>query len=401
MVNKTIKVLLVIVVFIEVVYASELNLNSKRYILYNMNDNVILDSKDEHDEVSIASLTKIMTVIVAIENIDNFDEIITIKNSMINDIDWDVAKVGFKVGEKVTYNDLLYASILYSGTDAVNALAESIKGSRQEFVDLMNQKVKELSLENTHFSNVVGLYSKDNYSSAYDMAQILIYALKNNKFREVFETKTYILSNGKKIKSTIESYNKKMNRDISFIKGAKTGYINKSGYCLASIASLNGVNYLLITLNAYSDSYTVHIKDHIDAYNYYNDNYSYKYIVCDEDTIVSLKTKYAKEKTIDIKANTNIKKYLNNSFDKSKIEYDYFGNDEISYFLKKNTKLGKVKIKYNNEYIDEFDLIYYGALTFSLKDYLLDNKYSLILLIVFIILITYTKIFNRKKQLKS
>ena len=153
------------------IYAEELELNSEKYILYNMNDNEVILSKDENKKAYIASLTKIMTVLVAIENIDDYDKKVTITYDMLKDIDWDVTVVGFKTGEKVTYDDLLYGAMISSGADAVNALAISISGSKSKFIELMNNKVKELNLKNTHFANVVGLFDEENYSTAYDVSK--------------------------------------------------------------------------------------------------------------------------------------------------------------------------------------------------------------------------------------
>ncbi len=398
--NKIFKVLFILILFFDVVYAKEVDLVSEKYIIYNMNDNEIIDENNSHDETSIASLTKIMTVIVAIENIKDFDEKITITNDMLKGIDWDVATAGFKVGDKLTYNDLLYGAILPSGADAVNALAISISGNKDDFVKLMNNKVSELGLKNTHFDNVVGLYSEQNYSSAYDMSQVLIYSLKNQKFKEVFETKTYTYSNGKTTKSTIERYNSSGN-DISYITGAKTGYIKKSGYCLASTATLNDVDYLLITLNAFSNEKNVHIKDHIKTYNYFNDNYSYKTIVDINDIVVTLKTKYAKEKELSIKSNVKIDDYLKNDFDKSKIKYEYEGIDTISYFMDKDTKLGHIKIKYDDKVLNEFDLIYKQELNFSIWSYIWINKFYIILILIpvlFIIRVIQVRIINKKRR---
>ena len=110
---------------------------------------------------------------------------------MFDGIAWDVAVVGFKKGEKVTYDDLLYGAMLESGADATNALAILVSGNKKDFVQKMNEKARELNLQNTSFANVVGLYDKNNYSSAYDMAELLKYALKNPKYKELFETKTY------------------------------------------------------------------------------------------------------------------------------------------------------------------------------------------------------------------
>ena len=380
--RKLISILLVFISFISFVSASEVNLKSEKFILYNMNDNTVLMSQDENTRTSIASLTKIMTVIVSIENIKNYDKKVTITSKMLNGIDWDVAVAGFKVGEKLTYNDLLYGAILPSGADAVKALAVSVSGSEDNFVKLMNKKVKELGLKNTHFTNVVGLYDENNYSSAYDMAQILIYSLKNPKFKEVFSAKKYKYSNGKTAKSTIEHYNEKSKANISYITGAKTGYIKKAGQCLATTATLSDVNYLLVTLNAFSDVTGTHIKDHVKTYTYYDNNYSYKDIVEDDDIVVKLKTLYAKEEEIGIKAKVNIKKYLKNDFDKSKVRYVYDGDDTISYFTKPDTKIGKVTIKYKDKTLDEFDLIYKEALTFSLLSYIWINKWILVVLII-------------------
>lgn len=380
--------------------ATELDLYSERYILYNMNDNRVIDELKSHEEVSMASLTKIMTVILAIENETNYDKKVIIKSEMIDDIAWDVAVAGFKAGDVVTFNDLLYGAMLPSGADAVQALAHVVSGNREDFVKLMNNKVLELGLENTHFENVVGLYSKDNYSSAYDMAQILIYALKNEKFKEVFTTREYTFSNGKKTMSTISHYNKNSNIDVSFITGSKTGYISDAGYCLASTATLNGVDYLLVTLNAFDDVSAPHIKDANKAYTYYDKNYKYMNIVSKDDVIVKLKTIYAKEEEISIPAQYESEYYLKKSFDKKDLVYEYDGLNEVSYFTAKGTLLGNVKIKYNDEVLDEFELYYNEVLSFSLLSFLWINKLYVVIgiVVLFFLLFVIGACVKRKRR---
>lgn len=393
--NKVIFALTSILLFCNV-FAENLDLISDKYILYNLNDNKILMKKNENEETQIASLTKIMTIIVAIENITDFDEKVTITKDMVNNIEWDVAKIGLKSGDIVTYNDLLYGAMLPSAADCVNALAISISGNYKDFIKLMNNKVKELKLKHTHFENVVGLYSKDNYSSAYDVAEILKYSLKNQKFKQIFEAKEYVLTNGKKINSTLKTYNKKVGEDISYITGAKTGYIKLAGNCLASTATIDNVNYLLVTLNAYSNKKSPHILDATSTYKYFSNNYSYKYILTKNDVVVNLKTKYAKEKNIDIHSSQEYKYYLKNDFNKESIKYEYDGIKEISYFTKKGTTLGKVKIKLNDEILETFELIYNENLTFSIASFLWINKAYVIAIILFIIILL--KISKRKKK---
>ena len=391
MLKKMSSIILTLILLFDIIYASEVDLESERFILYNLNDNQVLMSEKENEEVSIASLTKIMTVIVSIEKINDFNEKVTITDEMIDNIEWDVSKIGFKEGEEYTYNDLLYGSILASGADAVNALAISTYGSYDKFINAMNEKATSLNMNHTRYSNVVGLYDENNYSSAYDQAKLLMYALNNDKFKEVFETKQYTLTSGKKIKSTMESYNTKNNDDISYILGSKTGYINDAGYCLASIASLNGVNYLFISLNAYSDDYTVHIKDHIKTYNYFNDNYGYKDLVNFDDIVGSINVKYSIEKKYDIKSPINIQKYLKNDYDKSKVSIEYIGKDNITYFTKKGTNLGIIKVSYDNNPLAYFDVIYNDSLTFDSFEYVRENGIYIIVSILVILLIVGVK----------
>lgn len=389
MVKKIISFVLFFFIFITGINAQNLDLKSDKYILYNLNDNRVLLEHSSNEKTQIASLTKMMTTIVAIENVKDYNKKVTITKEMFNDIEWDVATAGFKVGDKVTYNDLFYGAILPSGADAVNALAYSVFGDYDTFVKKMNDKAKELDLKNTMFENPIGLYDEKNYSTAKDVSKLLIYALKNKKFKEVFTAKNYISSTGIKMKSTIESYNTRNdNSNINYITGAKTGYLKKSGYCLASTAKINGVEYLLVTLNAFSTSGAPHISDATKVYKYYSSNYGYKDIVNKDTVVATVKTKYSKEKELKLKANTNIKYYLKNDYDSKDITYEYSGKKYVTCFTKKGTKLGTVKIKYQDELLKEFDLLYSQELKFSLLAFLWAYKY-IIVIIIFLLYVKY------------
>lgn len=374
MVKKIVSIFLFFFLSFIIINADEVELTSEKYILYNLNDNKVLLEKDSHDETQIASLTKIMTVIVSIENIKDYNEKVTITKDMLKGLTWDISTIGLKVGDIVTYDDLLYAAMLPSAADAVNALALSISGSYENFLIMMNAKAKELELNNTHYSNVIGLTDKNNYSSAYDISKLLLYALKNKKFKKIFETKSYIMSNDKKIDTTIIKF------DNEYILGSKTGFTTKAGRCLASISYSNGVNYLFVTLNNYKGGH-VYIDETINTYKYYDENYSYKDIINENDTVVTLKTKYSKEDNIDIKLDKEYLYYLKNDFKKSDLIYEYTGINEISYFTKKGTKLGKLKIIYNGNVIKTIDVIYTQSLRFSILKFIWINKYIIILLL--------------------
>lgn len=379
--------------FTTCIIASEINISSDKYILYNLNDNSVLIEKDSNDRTQIASLTKLMTIIVAIENINNYDDKVIITHDMIKDITRDISVAGFKEGETVTYNDLLYGAMLPSGADAVNALAISISGSLDKYLMLMNSKAVDLGLKNTHFSNVIGLTDSQNYSSAYDVAQILMYALKNEKFKEVFTAKSYVLTNGKKVNATVQRF------DNKYILGSKTGYTSKAGRCLASISTFDDVNYLMVTLNNYNKDSSF-IEETVNTYKYYDENYSYKKVVDKDDIVVTLKTKYAKEKSVDIKANVEYSFYLKNDFKKEDVKFLYEGRDEVSYFTLPGKIIGKAKILYKDEVLDSFDLLYNENLSFDYISFIMINKRYIISAGLVLMVIIISSILKRKKYSK-
>lgn len=397
--NRYFKKILVFLVSLFVlnlnVFAEIVDVTSDKYILYNMNEAEILSEKNSHEKAYVASLTKIMTVLVAVENIDDYSKKVTITNDMLKDIEWDVSVVGFRVGQTVTYNDLLYGTMLESGADAVNGLVYSISGNEKKFVELMNSKAKQIGLNETHFANPVGLFDVNNYSSASDMAKLLIFALKNEKFKEVFTTKNYNYSTGDKAYSTLSKYNENSSFDISNITGSKTGYIKAAGYCLASTATINNVDYLLITLNAMNGLSTSHIKDSLNIYNYYANNYEYKNLVDYNDIITTIKVKGSNERKINVKSNEKIDDYLRKSFDKKDVKYVYEGLNEISIFTPLKTELGNVKIMYDDKVLASFKLIYNENAHFGFFGFIWD--YKLVLLILLFIFYCFFRIYKVRK----
>lgn len=343
---KVLYVLIFLFSFIKV-SAFDFNIDSKSVILYNMNDNNVIYEQNSNEKVAIASLTKIMTAIVAIENIDNLNDKVIITNKDLANLNG-YAKAGFKVGDTVTYEDLLYGLMLPSGAEAAQALSNNI----DNFIDLMNQKVNDLKLKNTKFSNPIGMDSDNNYSSAEDLSKILIYALKNEKFKKIFNSSSYTTSNNLKLEKTTNKTSKIYNIDISDITGSKTGYTGDAGYCLATTATMNNIDYLMIVLGALKNPY--HLIDSTNIYNYYEENYSYIKILSKGQKLNTLKIKFGKNKTYDIISNKEIKKYLKNDTDVDKIEYIYKGIDTLTYKIKKGDYLGKVTIKYNNEVLDTY-----------------------------------------------
>ena len=375
-----------------------LEINSSHAILYNMNDNIVIFEKDADTKTYIASLTKIMTTIVAIENIEDINETVTIPYEGLEGlIEANASVAGFKLGQKVTYKDLLYGILLPSGADAAKTIAYYISGSEDNFVDLMNEKAIALGLTNTHFANTTGLDTDNHYSTVRDISIILKYALQNKIFKEIYTTNTYTTSdNSLTFKSVYSNYLNRFNIENKYIYGSKTGYTDKAGYCLSTIANYDGVEYLLITTNADGTSnYPLHIMDANMIYDYYTSNYHYLDIVNENDTLLTLNTKNSEQDKIEIKANETISKYLSNTITKDDLIYDYNGLNIIDYFTEKG-QIGTLNIKLDNEILATIPIIYNGGLSFSLIKFFINNLIIIIPITIILFIIILLKLRPKK-----
>lgn len=231
--------------------------DAKSIIIVDKSTNKVVAARNAHEREYPASTTKIMTLLVAVENIENFNDTFTMTLDITDPLYVAEASVaGFLNNEVVSMTDLLYGTILPSGADAAMGLAITVAGSEEEFVKLMNKKVEELGLKNTNFTNVTGLHNKENYSSAYDMAIILDAALQNDLCREVLSTYQHTTAvtpqnpKGILLSSTLFNYMYGDEPESAVILGGKTGFVNESGYCIASYGKGNSSQseYIVVTM---------------------------------------------------------------------------------------------------------------------------------------------------------
>lgn len=367
------------------VYADDFDITGEYVTLYNMNEDTLLYSKNDTKKTSIASLTKMMTTLVAIEEIDSLDKIVTIKE---RDFEGTVgySKAGFKVGDKVTYRDLLYGIILPSGADAVNAVVNNTLGY-DKFIKKMNETAKKIGMNDTSYANPVGKDDENNYSTSNDLAKLLKYALKNETFKTIFTTKNYKTSNGINLESTVNRYENILNTNE--IKGAKSGFTKDAGRCLASITTLNNVDYLLVVINSSTTSPYNAVKDTITIYDYYNNNYGYKNIINDDTFIKEIPVDFSKEKTYKITGSEDIEKYLKNN---TEVTYKYVGSDKVTFNTKKGSKLGVVKI-YDGDVLLATSNVY---LENNIEYYPIITYIMIGIAVIFVLLIV--KKINKKKH---
>lgn len=255
---------------------SSLNsLYSEHAILIELDTNILIYSKLADEKVSPASLTKIMSAIIAIEYYEDYDSLLSIKQSVLDTLLLENSSLaGFSANEKVTIKDLLYGTLLSSGGEATLTLANTIAGSEEQFVELMNQKAVELKLINTHFTNACGFDDQNHYSTVKDISTLLRYCLKNETFKEIFTTRRYYTNpsnthpNGITLSSTMFDNISDASLPTGEILGGKTGYTQNANLCLASLATINNTLYIFVSTNAKGNHTTspYHIIDAFTAY---------------------------------------------------------------------------------------------------------------------------------------
>lgn len=368
------------------IFATSFQITAKNVIMYNLKDDSIVFALNEKEKTSIASLTKIMTSVVALENIDNLNKVLTITAKDFENISG-YSEAGFKIGDKVTYLDLLYGALLPSGAEAVNALVNNTL--QDKFILKMNETAKKIGLENTSFENAIGKDNEKNYSTASDVAKLLKYALQNKTFKTIYTTKEYTASNGLNLKSTLMAYKNDFN--VYDILGSKSGFTSQAGRCLSSISNLNGTDFLLIVINADKSQKSNAVKDTFTIYDYYKDNYSYQKVITKDKSIIEIPIKLARQKTYDIKGTEEVELFLKNDT-VNNLEYKYDGIDLIDYKIKKGDKLGVISVYDGKELLYETDVFF--------EDDILFYQPLINLVVLFIIIIILIKIIFKKRKKK-
>ena len=377
-------------------------LHSKYYGVYDLTDDKMLFSLNSDVKTEVASLTKIMTVLVAIENISDLDDTVTITNSILNTVSWDASVAGLEVGDVVTYKDLLYATMLPSGADAANALAISIAGSIDGYVELMNAKADSLNLGDTHYENVTGLDEDNHYSSVNDVIKLLKYSLNNNTFREIYTTKSYTLTNGLKVSASINFYNKVMDLDTSLILGSKTGFTDDAGYCISIYFKSDDHDLVAVTLNAtrVNDNY-YNVKDAVDIVDFVNDNFGYQTVLNKNEAVTSIPVYYSNIDEYDVVTKDAVKVFLPDDYDEELVSFKYNGLNELSYKNSIDEKLGTVDVYYDDVLLTTVDVFLLSEINANYFKIIWAYKWYIILAIVVLyIIFSINKKSKKRKKVR-
>ncbi len=229
--------------------ASALTTSAKGAVVINGDTGEVIFGQNQNARLSMASTTKIMTGLLLCEY-GNLEKEITVTDQMVR---VEGSSMGLLSGDRVTLHDLLYGLMLASGNDAANTVAITVAGSVPKFAEMMNAKAREIGLENTNFVTPSGLDDENHYTTAYDMAILTKYALKNPDFAAAVGSKSVTLNYGNPpYKRTLTNHNKLL-KMVDGCVGVKTGFTKKSGRCLVSAVRRDGKTVIAVTLNAGND----------------------------------------------------------------------------------------------------------------------------------------------------
>jgi len=337
-----------------VVHASQLTNYAKSAILVEPTTKKVIYKLNENERLAPASMTKIMTLLLIMEAIDNGnislnDEVLISSNAA----NMGGSQVFLEANSKIKVEELIKSIAIASGNDAAVAMAEYIGGSTQEFVNMMNNKVKELGLKNTNFVNVHGLDEDNHYSSAYDMAMIALELLKYPnilKYTSLYEdylvkpdgSKTWLVNTNKLV------------RFYDGVDGLKTGYTGKAGYCLTSTAKKNNIRFLTVVMG--EDTSEHRSLDTTNMLNYAFANYKVNNIINKDDVITNVKVLRGVKDNINVYVKEEVNDVIKHNEEK---EYSY--QKEINTLkapLKSGDVVGKLKvIDNNNILVKEVDLV--------------------------------------------
>ena len=311
---------------LNIVYAADNDadapeISSGTAVLIDNKTNRVLYDKNANERMFPASTTKIMTAILVLENCD-LDETVTASYDALMSIPEGYVTAEIQGEEQFTVEQLLEMLLVHSANDAANVLAEYVGGSIESFISMMNTKVNELGLTNTHFTNPYGLQEDNHYTTAYDLAKIMQYCIQNDDFRRIAGSVSCSIPATNK--SGVRSYtstNQLILPDspnyYSYVTVGKTGFTTEAGRCLVSCAYRNDIELTCVILGGTlsDDGISSRFTDSISLYEYGFNHFSLKNIANPGDIITSIEVSNATpgSKSLDLAFVDSIHALVNNA----------------------------------------------------------------------------------------
>ncbi len=327
--------------------------NAKSAILIDASTGQILFEKNSHEKLAPASMTKIMSMLVIVESIEkgiiHWDDMVTASS---NASGMGGSQILLETGEQMKVEDMFKGVAVASGNDAVVALAEAVAGTTDEFVKMMNDKVKELGLKDTNFKNPHGLDDANHYSSAYDMAMIARELVKHEKvltFTSIYED--YLRKETSKEFWLVNT--NKLVRFYNGVDGLKTGYTTEAGYCLTATAKKNDMRLISVVMGEESNGLRTSETSSLLDYGFAQ--YKSTELVKQGDVVTEVQIEKAKNQNVSIITKDNASILSKKTEKMGDITYET-KLDKIKAPVKKGDKVGTLKVKEDGKLIKEITL---------------------------------------------
>lgn len=341
------------VVLEEVTNETTLASNAKSAILIEAETGKILFEKNAHEKLAPASMTKIMSMLIIVESIEkgviDWDEMITVSE---NASSMGGSQILLETGEQMSVSDLFKGVAVASGNDAVVALAEAVAGTEENFVEMMNEKVKTLGLKDTNFKNPHGLDEANHYSSAYDMAFIARELVKHEKVLEFTSIYEDYLRKGTDREFWLTNTNK-LTRFKPGVDGLKTGYTKEAGYCLTGTMKKNNMRLITTVMGEETSSIRNNEVSSLLDYGYA----LYKSVeIINKDTVVAKQeVEKGKDKYVEIVPKNSVQVVIGKSEQLGEITYEV-KIDKIKAPIKIGDVIGKLIVKSDDKTLKEVEL---------------------------------------------
>ncbi len=333
-------------------------IKARTAILQDFLSGEILYEKEPDRSIYPASMTKIMTAIIAFDLIKAGDLSLDDK-FLISEKAWRLSTAGYSsmfimVGDEVSVEDLLKGIIVASGNDACIALAEGIAGTEDEFAILMTMKAKELGMINTNFSNSSGINDPDNYSTVRDILIMSRYLIKEHSdYYEWFSEKDFTWSRTGGDPITQGNRNPLLYKNMG-ADGIKTGYLAVEKYSLAS--SLEKKGRRLIAVGSGFETKNSRSRESSKLLIYGITNFDLIQIAKSNNSLDKFEVWLGRSNFVDVYVKEDIYKTIKKAQKrKLKVLVNYFGPIEAP--IKKDQVIGKLKVFFDNEILDEYDLL--------------------------------------------
>lgn len=324
----------------------------KSSILMCMDTGDVIKENNAYEHLSPASVTKIMSILLIMEAIDSgkikLDDMVTAGENAVSK---GGSQIWLEVGEQMSVNDLLKAVIISSANDACTLLGEYVAGSDTAFVDMMNDRVKELGLKDSHFENCTGLDDDitNHYSCAYDLAVIAKAVMKYDLIKKYSTVWLDSLRGGE---TELNNTNKLINK-YNGITGLKTGTTSNAGFCLCATATRDNMSLVSVVLGADTSDDRFNMSTQLLDFGFAN--YKLAEITLDQKQITPVKIENGRMKSITpVYNNTGCILVTKNAGD---FEYEYKIKESVKAPVRKDDTLGEVLVMSGNEQVASVKLI--------------------------------------------